>query len=183
MKNRIMNPMLSAAAILLCLVLITSHFTSGLYAKYTAEASGSGSARVASFVIETDLDRVRLGTSEAPTLLLGGEDEVQSAELPFFIANGSEVTVGYSITVDFKDAALPDYMTVTLFDGAHDITPDESEGNRRFVFTDVGTMGAGNSAEQRADLTLRLSITDLSLITEELRIPSAELTVSVYQVD
>ena len=40
---------LRAACVLLCLVLISAHFTSGLYAKYIVSATGSDTGRTASF--------------------------------------------------------------------------------------------------------------------------------------
>ena len=82
MNNRIVksNPMLTLAAILLCLVMISSHFTSGLYARYTASSEAHDEARVASFVVATDLDHIRLGSTGTPTLQLGGTDEVGNIE-------------------------------------------------------------------------------------------------------
>jgi hypothetical protein len=41
--------MMLLAGVCLCLVLISSHLTSGLYARYTTSASGSDSARVIQF--------------------------------------------------------------------------------------------------------------------------------------
>lgn len=44
-----LNIPMCAACILLCLTLITTHMTGGLYAKYTASGAGSDSARVITF--------------------------------------------------------------------------------------------------------------------------------------
>lgn len=176
------NPMLTIAAILLCLVLITTHFTSGLYAKYISRSSADNSARVASFIIETDLDRIELGTPNAPVLQLGGTDEVQSVALPFYITSGSEVTVGYSVTVDFG-SALPAYMNIKLSNGTNSQTLAADGNKAEFVFSDFGTMPAAETETQKVDLLLTISISDLTMITEEVSIPTAELTVRVYQVD
>ena len=174
--------MLKLAAILLCLVLITTHFTSGLYARYISRSSADTSARVASFVIETDLDRIELGSTEAPTLQLGGEDETQSVQLPFYISSGSEVTVGYSVSIDFVDA-LPEYLNITLTNGTNTQTVAADGIKSEFVFSDFGALSAGSTETQKADLTLTISVSDLTMITDEVSIPTAELTVRVYQVD
>lgn len=184
MNNQITktNIMLKLAAILLCLVLITTHFTSGLYAKYISRSSDDTSARVASFVIETDLDRIALGTEEMPTLQLGGEDETQSVQLPFYITSGSEVTVGYSVSIDFG-RALPDYLSITLTDGANPQTVDADGTRSEFVFADFGTLPPGAAETQKAQLTLKISVSDLTRITDEVSVSAAELTVKVWQVD
>lgn len=181
-KTTKLNPMLTIAAILLCLVLISTYMTSGLYAKYADKGTADASARVATFVIETDLDRISLGTSGAPTLQLGGDEEIQVVELPFYIASGSEVEVGYSITVDFGTTPLPDYMNITLSDGITSKTPVANIGRTTFTFSDFGTLPA-TTTEEQAELTLTFSISDLTMITEEVFIPTAELKVKVYQID
>ena len=185
MNNKIMksNPMLTLAAILLCLVMISTHFTSGLYAKYTSRSSAASSARVASFSIDTDLDRIKLGSIDAPTLQLGGTDEIQSVQLPFYISNGSEVSVGYSIIVDFGSTPLPEYMNLKLSNGSFSQTISGDGSKSKFNFADFGSLPAASSGEQKVELLLTISVSDLSMITEELSIPTAELTVRVYQVD
>lgn len=185
MNNKMMksNPMLTLAAILLCLVMISTHFTSGLYAKYTARSSTNDNARVASFVIETELDHISLGTSETPTLQLGGTDEVNVVELPFYIASGSEVAVGYSVTVDFGTTPIPEYIDISLSNGIASQTLAANGSKTQFVFADFGTLPAASLEEQKANLVLTISISDLSMITEEISIPTAQLTVRVNQVD
>ena len=182
-KTTKLNPMLTIAAILLCLVLISTYMTSGLYAKYADKGTADASARVATFVIETDLDRISLGTSGAPTLQLGGDEEIQVVELPFYIASGSEVAVGYSITVDFGTTSLPDYMDITLADSSTSKTPVANAGRTTFTFFDFGTLPAATTTEQQTELTLTFSISDLTMITDEVFIPTAELKVKVYQID
>lgn len=176
--------MLKIAAVLLCLVLITTHLTTGLYAKYTAVASAEDGARVASFHIDTDLDYIQLGTSQgvSPVFQLGGTDETQSISIPFFIESASEVAVGYSVTVDFG-AALPSYMSLTLSNGTKTEALTGDGTKSVFTFTDFGIMAPGGETAQTQELTLQISISDLEMITDEVSIPTAELTVRVYQVD
>ena len=186
MKNRVVNSniIFRLAGVLLCLVLITSSITAGLFARYTSSASASDSARVASFKIETDLDGIGMGGGAAPTLELGGTDEVASVLLPFYIESESEVSVGYSVTVDFGEA-LPAYMSLTLSlkNGAKSQTVDANGAMSTFVFSELGTMQPGADEVQRVDLVLTIAISDVSLITEEVELPAAKLIVRVYQID
>lgn len=184
MNNKMMksNIMLKLTAVLLCLVMITTHFTSGLYARYISRSSADASARVASFVVETDLDHIELGSTEAPTLHLGGEEETQSVQLPFYISNGSEVTAGYSLSVDFGES-LPEYLNIKLANGTNTQIIAADGIKSEFVFSDFGTLPVGSTEPQKADLTLTISVSDLTMITEEVSIPTAKLTVRVYQVN
>lgn len=178
------NFMLKLAAVLLCLVLISSHFTFGLFAKYTSSAAAEDSARVALFRVETELDRISLSIDEGeePELTLGGEFETQSVQIPFSIMSSSEVQVGYSVKVDFG-VALPQYISLTLSDGTTTQTLYANGTESAFTFSDFGTLASGAAAEQKAELTLTISVTDFEEITTELSIPTATLTVRVYQVD
>ena len=176
------NIVLKLAALILCLVLLTAYGISGLYARYTYNASFSASASVANFSIETDLDGILLGSDVAPELELGGDDEIASVDLPFYIASESEVTVGYSVIVDFG-YALPDYMSLTLAEGSHSQTIHSNGSASAFAFADFGSLSIGSVSAQRADLTLTISVADVSMIVDEISIPSAALTVHVYQID
>ena len=181
-QKQIRNPAITLAAILLCLVLITTYMTSGLYAKFTTSSSAGDSARVATFAIETDLDHIRLGASDTPLLELGGEDEIESVDLPFYITSASEVEAQYGVTVKFG-SALPDYMILTLTNGEKSVSLAANGSKTEFVFSEFGSLAAGGEEVQREDLMLSLSISDLTLVTEETSIPTAELTVRVYQAD
>ena len=50
-QNRKTPAVFYVGVVLLCAVLITSHLTSGLYARYTTTASGGDAAVVASFEV------------------------------------------------------------------------------------------------------------------------------------
>ena len=173
---------LKLAVTLLCLVLITTHLTFGLYARYSSYVSSEDSARVAAFVIETDLDHIELGTIDDPTLQLGGLEKTQSVQLPFYITNSSEVKVGYSVSIDF-DAALPAYLTITLSNSTTSKALNADGAKSEFEFSDFGTLAIGSSEIQKADLTLTISVSDLAMITDEVAIPTAKLTVRVSQID
>ena len=54
---------LQIAGVLLCLCLISTHFTTGLYAKYTNRAQGSDAARAAKFNVSATVTEVAKETS------------------------------------------------------------------------------------------------------------------------
>ena len=179
------NIMLKISLVLFALVLITSHFTSGLYARYTNESTTGDFARVATFKVETELDNIALGIPEgtAPSFELGGEDEVASINIPFYVVNNSEVAVEYSVEVDFGGVDLPDYLTLSLSKGSGEpIIPIKNDENI-YVFNEFGTIAPGNTEIQREELKLIISVSDLNMIEEDLTIPKVELTVKVYQID
>ena len=185
------NLMLKISMVLFALVLITSHFTSGLYARYTNESTTGDFARVAAFKVETELDHVALGAQEGTALFfeLGGEgeDETTSINIPFYIESASEVAVAYSVEVDFGKLVLPDYLTLTLSKkiGAEIVKTDTPIINdeKIYVFNEFGTITPGNIESQKEEMNLNISVSDLSMIEEELTIPKVELTVKVYQID
>ena len=176
------------AMVLLSLTLISTYFTSGLYARYTEYAEGSDSGRVAQFQIETDLDYVTLGiaNNETPSLELGGEMDVQEVSLPFYIESRSEVTACYSVKVDFG-AALPAYVTLTLTNGTDSATLTGDGAKTVYEFQEFGTIasfvGTDSDAANRCDLELVISIEGTEQITEEIVVPTAKLTVRVDQAD
>lgn len=167
---------------LLCAVLLTTYLTSGLYARYSTTATGSASAMVASFKIETDLDNVKLGTQQIDNLQLGITEDGNNVSIPFYIISESDVTVGYSVLIDFKKA-LPEYITLTLSNGSINKTLYADGEKSIFEFNEFAQLTEGSSEEQKENLLLTFSITDLSNITEEVSFTTAELVVSVYQID
>ena len=168
------------AALLLLLVLVSFYCLVGLYARYGDRKNSEDGARVATFAVETDLDRISLGLGDgvAPSFTIGGEDEVDGAVIPFYIHNGSEVAVTYDVTADFG-TPLPDYVTLTLTDGTVTRTLSADGAQTAYTFADFGFIGVGEDTS----LTLSLTVSDLTAITDEVSIPTAALTVRVVQVD
>lgn len=99
-KNKTkMNIPVRAAAVLLCLALVSTYFVSDLFARYTTSDQSSDSARVAKFSIESsEILSQFIGVSLAP----GGTDE-----RTFTVENNSEVDVEYTVTVDNVTKNLP----------------------------------------------------------------------------
>ena len=174
--------LLQLAGVLLCLVLVTAGLTSGLFARYASLLTADSAARVASFAIETDLDHIEIGSPDTPILELGGEGEQQSVQLPFYLISGSEVTVGYTVVVDFG-IPLPDYLELTLSGPGATRTLVADGTASQFAFSDFGTLAIGADTPQRADLVLTISVTDLEMVTDEVSIPAVSLTVKAFQID
>lgn len=79
----------------LCLVLITTHMTGGLFARYTASANGSDSARVAKFgcnVYYTPKDYQNLSLNVSKSAIYTFVDE-------FRVTNGGEVSFSYNLSL------------------------------------------------------------------------------------
>lgn len=90
--------MMRIAAALLCLVLISIHLMSGMYAKYSTTGRGDDSARVANFDVEitgeeTDLEVTCRENKGAYTITVN---------------NKSEVAVAYTISVTADTPLIPD---------------------------------------------------------------------------
>lgn len=86
--------LLRAALVLVCLVMLSFHMMSGLFAKYTATGQSSDSARVAKFdvaVTGPESDNVNISYTET------GEG---SGTYAITIVNNSEVAVEYTLQLD-----------------------------------------------------------------------------------
>ena len=178
------NKMMILAVFLLCATLMSTHFSSGLYAKYTVSNHASDEARVAQFHIETDLDYISLGlpNNETPEFEIGGVNATNEVELPFYIESRSEVAVSYSVKVAFGEA-LPSYVTLTLSDGTKSQTLNADGAKSTYEFQKFGTMEVSDQETLRTDLTLKIGVTALEMITQEIEVPTAVLTVQVDQID
>lgn len=102
-KNKVNIP-LYAAAVLLCLTMISVYMTSGLYAKYTTSTTGSDSARVAKFqVTETTVSSGESLKTGLVMRIAPGE----SLSYQVAVKNESEVAIRYQIAVENKYRNLP----------------------------------------------------------------------------
>lgn len=105
MKQRFSNWIWYLAGILLCLVMLTTHLTSGLYARYTTSSAFEDSARVAVFEVSQKgtLMENGLQVSMAPS-----EDK----DYTLIVNNKSEVDIRYYISLENKTKNLPLTFTV-----------------------------------------------------------------------
>lgn len=94
-----------AGLVLLCAALITSHFTSGLYARYTTSASVGDSAVVAAFEIGENLSSTSalIEVSAKPPATDGETSTVQTVQ----ITNSSHTNVTYTVTAENLTGNLP----------------------------------------------------------------------------
>lgn len=93
-----MNKMMCIAGVLLCLTLIMTHMTSGLYSRYVSSASGSDSARVITF---GDIELKETGDFVKDPL---------SGENDFLIVPGADLTK--RVQVGFKGSEAATYVFV-----------------------------------------------------------------------
>ncbi|MBR4020581.1 MAG: hypothetical protein IKI99_04640 [Firmicutes bacterium] len=114
-----LNIPMCAACILLCLTLITTHMTGGLYAKYTASGAGSDSARVAKFNEITISETGDFGKNgDVKALILPGVNLRKKAVVNFPASEvGAYVFVEYSLpdkwlAVDTNSDSKPDKFAV-----------------------------------------------------------------------
>ena len=136
-KNR-PNRLLGAAALLLCLCMISAHFTTGLYARYTTRASGSDSARVAKFSVQI----VSATEEVAP-------DENGQATYNVTVSNLSEVAVSCLVELEFAKTLTADAATYAV--GTNVATKITPAGNK------VG--GHLNMAPGEKDVVLTFVVT------------------------
>lgn len=110
MGNRKFNIPMCVALVLLLLTLVTTHLTSGLYARYTAADTNSSSARVAKFQVlaQAPQDSVTVDCAE-----------YRDGSYAFTVTNHSEVAVGYVVTVQFEDPAAAATVQVALDSGPY----------------------------------------------------------------
>ena len=132
------NIPMCAALILLCLTLISTHLTCGLYARYTSSAAGSDSARVAKFDVNCTL-APNEGTDDEPN------------DFIVTVKNNSEVAVSYSIIVETEAT-----MDVTLKKGDTLSVTKTTDEDNRVIFSDTEWKLAPNAAAVNYDLVLAL---------------------------
>ena len=135
-KTKLNIPML-AALILLLLTMVTTHYTSGLYARYSSTAYGEDTARVAAFDVSFDLTN--------------NENDTYTIT----VSNDSEVSVKYSIIVE-----MDKHLSVAIGDDVKTI-----EGSETFVtFENTSwTLAPETKAEP---LTLKFAVADWSGLTD-----------------
>ena len=113
MNKMKLNIPMFAALVLLLFTLITTHITSGLYARYTAAASGTTNVRVAKFNVLCDV---------APVAN-------EEGKYTLTVTNDSEVSVKYSVVVEMSDhlSAAIDGEKKTLAAGETSVTFENAD--------------------------------------------------------
>ena len=88
--------------LLFCLLLISMYMMGGLYARYTASASGTDGARVAQFAFAFDRDLMS-ETVTAPISLAPGETDTKTVS----ITNNGETAIRCVVTLENLTKNLP----------------------------------------------------------------------------
>ena len=110
-QNTKVNIPMCAALVLLLLTMISVHLTSGLYARYTSTASGSDSARVAKFHVDSD-------HSEDVIVDCRSSD---SGTYEITVENQSEVAIKYVLNITFDKDVNGTDLTVTMKDDGNKV--------------------------------------------------------------
>lgn len=114
MKKERRTPIpVTAAFVLLCLVLVSSLLVSGIFARYTAKGDGNSEAHVASFGVQATADEVN-----PVTITADGTDNNGKATYTVTVKNTGEVAVSYEATVTFTGADAQE--NASKFDAAND---------------------------------------------------------------
>lgn len=101
------NIPMCVALLLMLLTLVTTHMTGGLFARYVATETASDSARVAKFQVQVE------STDGVLTVDCATDDQ---GVYTFTVTNQSEVTMGYSVTVEFKQSVPGTMLQVAMDD-------------------------------------------------------------------
>lgn len=128
------NPALWVAAVLFCLVLISTSMNSGMLARFRSLARGNDRARVASFSVTADMN----------------PDETDPACRLISFSNTSEVAVSCSVVISFTEE-VPDGLIGTVKLG------DQEKAFAREVTFDVGSLAAGASLPEPLKLSFELN--------------------------
>lgn len=154
-KTKKPNKALWAACVLLCLVLISTHFASGLYAKYVTGTADGDKARVSSF---------------HPTAVMTAGTENGSYNIS--LHNSSETAVRYSVTVMPQNPG----QIASCKLGEKTITEPNDDG--AFIFTNVGSLIPGKDASAQLTIQLDSSYSDPDVVPQVLDFSNESLTVS-----
>ena len=104
MKKKIPTSMV-AAAVLLCLILFSAHYTTGMYARYITRAAGDDLARAAAF-------RVSAAPTSSDAVVIKDNGE---GSYGVTIRNDGEVAVRYVAVVTSKDRDANElFQTIVL---------------------------------------------------------------------
>lgn len=138
MNGRKHNIPMCAALVLLLLTMITTHLTSGLYARYTSTASSQDSARVAKFDVSCEVkENKNNGTENEFTVTVTNQSDVAVTYTLEVVSDPElDVTIDkakltadrqWTLAIDGEGAVKTHTMTLALKD-VTDITKD-ANGN------------------------------------------------------
>ena len=112
------NIPMTMACVLFCLTLFTTHFTGGLYARYTATDTADDAARVAKFSVKHLLKENAEERTQLNVVMVPGQ-----YKYTVDVTNNSEVDVNCTITLENTTDNLPLQLKVYK-EGASDVEID-----------------------------------------------------------
>lgn len=168
--------LIRAAAVLFCLVLITTAMMAGLFARYTAKAAKEDSARVAAFNVHTS------GSGD-----LAVSCAVQDGTYTITVTTDSEVAVAYDLIVTLE-GELPPGVGMKLYaakadaQDAAELIPAASGDGSTLTYEKAGTFPAGSHTAEHA-LTFTVDWTEFTKEETGIRAQeSLDFTVDINAV-
>ncbi|MBR3415224.1 MAG: hypothetical protein IKH09_00820 [Clostridia bacterium] len=133
MKKKRLPSALGAALVLLCFVLVTAHFTTGMYARFTTKSGGGDTGRTASFSVSAT------SAQTGPVEITPATDKAGTYSVT--LSNPGEIPVRYVAEVRFdNDADAAKFGTIAPLTGQ--IAPGGTvSGNITFDMS--GYLGGG----------------------------------------
>jgi hypothetical protein len=131
---------LSVAGVLLCLVLLSTHFTSGMYARYVTRASGGDSAHLAGFRVGAS------GDEKQPVKIVAGQEP---GVYQITVTNTGETAAFFQADV-MIDKAFEDKVIAELADADK---PEEGREAQQMSFRGELAPGATKTLDVSFDIT------------------------------
>lgn len=125
-SNKGPNFFLTAALVLLCLVLISVHFTSGMYARFAVKTAGELETRLAAFQVTADMKP----GEEANTYIIQ-------------MQNKSETAVACSVEILLKESVPEEYLKSVSLNGQ-----TGTLSNRSVTFENVEFLAPGAAGQE-----------------------------------
>lgn len=169
--------------VVLCCFLISTHFTGGLYAKYSTTAYGEDSARVAKFYANSNI--AERAMVESIDLSFFDESKL-SCSFGFIVESNSEVDVGYDVIVTMPhEVSSYDWLEVTISLDGGVTKPATTRVANVFTFEDVAQISTNDTTPVANVLMFSIKSgfegkppTGLTNIADE-----AHITVRMSQID
>lgn len=168
--------------VLLCVMLMSTHLTGNLYARYSTTATGSDSARVARFSITNTLTTPTQNTAVSLNFY---DPEKLKDTITFEVSSSSEVAVEYDVVVTLPSGPdySPDYSWLSITLGDNTTITGTGDANV-FTFSDAGEFAPNSTDKQMHTMTFSIlesyqgKPNGLTNITGEVQI-----TVHAEQID
>lgn len=147
--------MMRLTAVLVCLVLVSFHLMTGLYARYSSTATGSDSARVAKFDVDVS------GALEKSDIVCTAMPSGNST-YTVTIKNQSEVAVHYQLSVEITGNSTG--VNHSFSEASGDLAVGAT-GDSELTFTvnwnDFTAGKTGSKAEVTLDFTVTVNVTQI----------------------